>query len=231
MLTLSALHASAVSVAYAGWLESVGPWLLVIVAAFVLIETGLLFPFLPGDTLLFAAAIMAGSAGIPIPVLIAVAAVAGIAGDQIGYAIGRRFGRGLFKDDARILKTKYLLRTDAFFSKYGPFAIVLARFAPIVRTFVPPLAGASTMRYRVFLVWNVVGGIAWSTVICLAGLLLGKIPFVGSNLDVISVAILLLSLAPFGVSYLRGRRRSRRAQPETETEADTATEREPAPLP
>ena len=219
----AAVHTSSTSVAYAGWLESAGPWLLVIVAVFVIIETGLLFPFLPGDTLLFAAAIMAGAAGVPVPLLIVVAAAAAILGDQIGYLIGRRFGRGLFKDDARILKTKYLVRTDAFFEKYGPFAIVLARFVPLVRTFVPPLAGASTMRYRIFLLWNVVGGVAWATVISVAGLLLGKIPFVGSNLDVISVVILVLSLAPFGVSYLRSRRRMRRDVVTTESAGGRAS--------
>ena len=205
MFIVSSLHVSVVAVAYTGWLESVGPWLLAIVAAFVLIETGLLFPFLPGDTLLFAAAVLAGTARIPIPVLIGVAAAAGIAGDQIGYGIGRRFGRGLFTDDARILKTAYLVRTDAFFARYGAFAVVLARFAPIVRTFVPPLAGASTLRYRVFLRWNVIGGLGWATIICCAGLLLGRIPFVGSNLDIISAGILLLSVVPFGISFLRGR--------------------------
>jgi len=225
--TLSVLHAGAGSVAYAGWLESTGPWLLVIVAAFVVIETGLLFPFLPGDTLLFAAAILAAPTGIPILVLIGVAAAAAIVGDQIGYAIGRRFGRRLFTDDARILKTKYLLRAEEFFAKYGPFAVVLSRFAPIVRTFVPPLAGISTLRYRTFLLWNVVGGVAWAALVCTAGVLLAHIPFVGSNLDVISVGILVLSLVPFLVSYLRRRRRRAAA---AAAGSETALKPETAPI-
>ena len=224
------VHSAAGSVAYTGWLASTGPWLLVIVAVLLIIETGLLFPFLPGDTLLFAAAIIATPAGIPIPVLIVIAAGAAIVGGQLGYLIGRRFGRGLFKDDARVLKTEYLDRTDAFFTKYGPFAVVLARFVPVVRTFVPPLAGASAMRLRVFALWNVVGAIAWAGIVIVAGVLLGKVPFIGSNLDVISVVILVLSLAPFGVSYLRNRRRdahARRAElqvrPEHDAEGDPRT--------
>jgi membrane-associated protein len=135
-------------------LSGAGPWLLVIVAVIVFIESGLLFPFLPGDTLLFTAALVAPATGVPVWLMVVVAAASAIAGDQVGYLFGRRFGKRLFKPDARILKTRYLDRADDFFQRYGPFSLVLARFVPLVRTFVPPLVGASHLRYRTFLIWN-----------------------------------------------------------------------------
>jgi membrane-associated protein len=193
-------------------LSGAGPWILVIVAAVVLIETGLLFPFLPGDTLLFTAALVAPAAGVPVWLLIVVAAVTAIVGDQVGYLLGRRFGRRLFRPDARILKTSYLDRADAFFERYGPFSLVLARFVPFVRTFVPPLVGTSRLRYRTFLLWNAIGGIGWAIIIAVAGTLLGRISFVANNLDLVAVLIAVLSLIPVAVTLVRDRR-ARRSQP------------------
>jgi membrane-associated protein len=193
-------------------LSGAGPWILVIVGAVVLIETGLLFPFLPGDTLLFTAALVAPAAGVPVWLLIVVAAVTAIVGDQVGYRLGRRFGRRLFRPDARILKTSYLDRADAFFERYGPFSLVLARFVPFVRTFVPPLVGTSRLRYRTFLLWNAIGGIGWAIIIVVAGMLLGRISFVANNLDLVAVLIAVLSLIPVAVTLVRDRR-ARRSQP------------------
>ncbi|MCU1507268.1 MAG: rane-associated protein [Microbacteriaceae bacterium] len=190
-------------------LSGAGPWLLVIVAVIVFIETGLLFPFLPGDTLLFAAALVAPAAGVPLWLLVVVAAATAIVGDQVGYLLGRRLGRRLFKPDARILKTRYLERADEFFERYGPFSLVLARFVPIVRTYVPPLVGTSQLRYRTFLIWNAVGGLGWAIVIAVAGTLLGHIAFVSKNLDIIAVLIAALSLIPVAITLLRERRASR----------------------
>jgi membrane-associated protein len=193
-------------------LSGAGPWILVIVAVVVLIETGLLFPFLPGDTLLFTAALVAPAAGVSVWLLVVVAAVTAILGDQVGYLLGRRFGRRLFRPDARILKTRYLDRADAFFERYGPFSLVLARFVPFVRTFVPPLVGTSHLRYRTFLLWNAIGGIGWAIIIAVAGMLLGRISFVANNLDFIAVLIAVLSLIPVAVTLVRDRR-ARRSQP------------------
>jgi membrane-associated protein len=190
-------------------LSGAGPWLLVIVAVIVFIETGLLFPFLPGDTLLFTAALVAPATGVPVWLLVVVAAASAIAGDQVGYLFGRRFGKRLFKPDARILKTRHLDRADDFFQRYGPFSLVLARFVPLVRTFVPPLVGASHLRYRTFLIWNATGGIGWAIVVAVAGTLLGHIPFVKNNLDLIAVAIAVLSLIPVAITLLRERRNHR----------------------
>ncbi|MDQ1574966.1 MAG: rane-associated protein [Microbacteriaceae bacterium] len=180
-----------------------GPYVLAIIIAFIFIETGLLFPFLPGDSLIFTAALLTTRLMIPLPVLIIAVAAAAIVGDSVGYAIGRRFGRKLFKPDARILKTKYIDRADEFFARYGPQSLVLARFVPIVRTYVPPVVGMSTMPYRRFLLWNVIGGVAWGVIFAIAGFYLGKIPVIANNVDVIAVGIVILSLVPIGITVVR----------------------------
>jgi membrane-associated protein len=188
-------------------LSGAGPWVLVLIVAFVFIETGLLFPFLPGDSLLFTAGLLSLRLGLPIPVLIVAAAAAAFAGDQVGYMIGKRFGRRLFSPHARVFKTRYLDRADAFFLRYGPRALVLARFVPIVRTYVPPVVGMSHLPYRKFLLWNAIGGIAWAIIAVLAGFWLGSIPFVANNVDLIAVAIVVVSLIPVAIEMLRARRR------------------------
>jgi membrane-associated protein len=186
-------------------LQAAGPWALVIIAVLVFIENGLLFPFLPGDSLVFAASLLVLSLGIPLWLLIAVAAAASILGDVVGYALGARIGRRLFTPDARLFKTRYLEQADAFLARYGALALVLARFVPIVRTFVPPVVGTSSMPYRRFLLWNFVGGIAWAVVLCLAGFWLGRIPVIANNVDLIAVGIVRVSVIPFGIAFLRRR--------------------------
>ncbi|TQL46817.1 VTT domain-containing protein [Subtercola boreus] len=189
-------------------LEGVGPWALVVVMAIVFIETGLLFPFLPGDTLVFTAALLAGPLGLPLPLLVVGVAAAAILGDQTGYHIGKRFGPRLFKPDARIFKTKYRDQADEFFTHYGGRALVLARFVPLVRTFVPPVVGMSKMPFRSFLLWNGVGGIGWALILTLAGYFLGGIPFVKDNIEVIAVLIVIVSVLPIVIDILRRRRRA-----------------------
>jgi membrane-associated protein len=193
----------------AGFLRSVGPFALVAVVVIVFIETGLLFPFLPGDSLVFAAAIVIGSIGVPLWVLMVVVAATAIAGSQLGFVIGRRAGPRLFTPDARIFKTKYRDQADAFFAKYGLFSLVLARFVPVVRTYISPIVGASDMRARRFVVGNIAGAVAWSVALCLAGFFLGKIPFVAHNIELIAVAIAIVSVLPIVISYLLGRRRQK----------------------
>jgi membrane-associated protein len=197
-------------------LQSAGPWILAIVALLVFIENGLLFPFLPGDSLVFAAALLVVDLGIPLWVLIAVAGAAAIAGDVVGYAIGVRLGKRLFTPDARIFKTRYRDQADAFLTRYGALALVLARFVPIVRTFMPPVVGTSSIPYRRFMLWNVVGGLGWAIVLCLAGFWLGKIPAVSDNVDLIAVALAVVSVVPIAIGILR-RRRSAKNAPEPES--------------
>jgi membrane-associated protein len=190
-------------------LTGAGPWVVALIVAFIFIETGLLFPFLPGDSLLFTAALLSSALALPILVLIIVAALAAIGGDQVGYLIGKRYGLRLFKPDARVLKTKYVDRADAFFQKYGPRALVLARFVPVVRTYVPPIVGMSHLPYRKFLLWNVIGGTGWVVVCVLAGFWLGRIPLVANNVDLIAVVIVLVSIIPIAIETVRARRSAR----------------------
>jgi membrane-associated protein len=189
-------------------LTGAGPWVLAVIAGIIFIETGLLFPFLPGDSLLFAAGLLSTRLGLPLPVIILVSAVAAVAGDQVGYAIGRRFGRRLFKPDARVFKTKYLDQADTFFGKYGARALVLARFVPIVRTFIPPIVGMSSLPYRKFALWNIIGGVLWVIVGVLAGFWLGRIPFVANNVDLIAIGIVVLSVVPIVIETMRSRWRT-----------------------
>ena len=191
------------------FLRDVGPWAIVVIVVMVFIESGLLFPFLPGDSLVFAAALLSTTLRLPLWILIPVVAAAAIAGGHSGYAIGARIGPRLFKADARIFKTKYRLQADAFVAKYGAAAIVLARFVPIVRTFLPPIVGMSRMTVRRFAVWNAVGAIAWATLMSLAGFWLGKIPIVANNVDLIAIALVLVSVLPIVIERIVHRRRER----------------------
>ncbi|WP_285727812.1 DedA family protein [Psychromicrobium xiongbiense] len=189
-------------------LQGLGPWALVAVAIMVFIESGVLFPFLPGDSLLFTAGLLSLQLGIPLPVLIIVVSLAAIAGDQVGYLLGRRFGRRWFKDDAKILKTAYLERTEEFYARRGGAAVILSRFVPIVRTYAPLAAGAARYQYRSFTLWNIVGAVAWATSVTLLGSWLGQVQFIAKNIDVIAVAIVVISVVPSVVGALLRRRKA-----------------------
>ncbi|OBB82832.1 DedA family protein [Mycobacterium sp. 852002-30065_SCH5024008] len=189
--------------------SAVLPGILVI----VFIETGLLFPLLPGESLLFTGGLLASHPNPPASIWVLAPAVALVAilGDQTGYFIGRRIGPALFKkEDSRFFKKHYVTESHAFFEKYGPWAIILARFAPFVRTFVPPVAGVSYMRYPVFLGFDIVGGILWGGGVTLAGYFLGNVPFVHHNLQKILLAILVISLMPAFIAAVRSYRARRR---------------------
>jgi membrane-associated protein len=194
------------------FLRAVGPWAIVVIVVLVFIETGLLFPFLPGDSLVFAAALLGTTLRLPLWILIPVVAATAIAGGHSGYAIGARIGPRLFKPDARIFKTKYRAQAVAFVARYGAAAIVLARFVPIVRTFIPPIVGMSQLTIRRFALWNAVGAIAWATIMGFAGFLLGKIPVVANNVDLIAVILVLVSVVPIVIDRMVHRRRERLAQ-------------------
>jgi membrane-associated protein len=199
--------------------SAVLPGILVI----VFIETGLLFPLLPGETLLFTGGLLAASAHPPvsIEVLATCVAVVAVLGDQTGYFIGRRIGPAMFKkEDSRFFKKHYVTESHAFFEKYGPVTIILARFAPILRTFVPVVAGVSYMRYPVFLGFDIVGGIAWGAGATLAGYFLGNVPFVSKNLELIILGILFVSLLPALISAGRVYLARRRATHEVQAEPD-----------
>jgi membrane-associated protein len=180
----------------------------------VFVETGLLFPLLPGESLLFTGGLLAASANPPvsIEVLATCVAVVAILGDQCGYFIGRRIGPALFrKEDSRFFKQHHVTESHAFFEKYGPMAIIMARFMPFIRTFTPVVAGVSYMRYPVFLGFDIVGGIAWGGGVTLAGYFLGTVPFVHQNLEKIILGILVVSLIPAMIAAWRGYRGRRGA--------------------
>ncbi|WP_285115560.1 VTT domain-containing protein [Leifsonia sp. fls2-241-R2A-40a] len=206
-------HASIPFLDASSWLHAFGPWVLVGIAVVIFIESGVLFPFLPGDSLLITAAILAPQLGIQVWQIAVVAVVAAFLGDQTGYWIGKRFGRGLFKPDARVLKTERLKAAEAFFAKYGGPSLVLGRFVPFVRTYVPLSAGIAAMPYRRFLLWNALGGVSWVIVMVVVGVLLGGIPFIANNIDVLMIVVVVLSIAPIAISALRRRRvRARTSQ-------------------
>jgi membrane-associated protein len=196
--------------------SAVLPGILVI----VFIETGLLFPILPGDSLLFTGGLLAAGGTLNIWTLVIAVSLTAIAGDQCAYFIGRRIGPALFKkEDSRFFKKHYVTQSHEFFERHGPFTIILARFVPIVRTFTPVIAGVSKMRYPVFLGFDIVGGIAWGAGVTLLGYFLGSVPFVKNHLELMILLIVLLSILPAIISVGRGllaRRRNRDAAPAPE---------------
>jgi membrane-associated protein len=195
----------------AALLQGLGPAALGVIAVIVFIESGVLFPFLPGDSLLFTAGLLHQQLQLPLPVLIGVVTAAAVAGDQAGYMLGRRFGRRWFKDDAKVLKTAHLAKTEDFFRRHGGSAIVLARFAPVVRTFAPLSAGIARYDYRTFTLWNVAGAVAWAASVTLLGTWLGHFEIVAKNIDLIAVIMVLVSVLPWGIELLKRRRKNREA--------------------
>lgn len=172
----------------------------------VFVETGLLIPFLPGDTLLVTAGLLAAQDDAPVGIwpLAPCAAVAAIAGGQVGYLIGWRLGPALFaKEDARLFKKRYLNSSHEFFAKHGRKTIVIGHFVGVVRTFMPVIAGASGMRYPVFLAYDVVGAVGWGVGLTVVGYHLGGVPFVNDHLEVMVLFIAILSTLPIAISVLR----------------------------
>lgn len=171
-------------------------------------ETGLVVtPFLPGDSLLFAAGTLAAIGGINVWILFALLVIAAIGGNITNYAIGKWLGEAVFKEGNRVLKRAYLVRTHAFYEQYGVKTIVLSRFIPIIRTVAPFVAGAGTMKTSTFMLFNAVGGIAWVGLFTLGGYFFGNIPSVKEHFTLVVLVIIVLSiLVPF-LEWLRGSRR------------------------
>ncbi|MEU6544489.1 VTT domain-containing protein [Streptomyces sp. NPDC046859] len=186
------------------------PGILLIVFA----ESGL-FAFLPGDSLLFTAGLFVAEGHYisqPLWLVCTLIVLAAVIGDQVGYMIGKFFGPRLFsRPNSKLFKQENLEKAHEFMEKYGPKAIVLARFVPIVRTFAPIVAGAGRMKYRTFLTYNVIGGVAWGTGVTLAGYWLGQIPFIKKNVEAILVLIVFVSVVPILIEYLRERGKKKRA--------------------
>lgn len=177
----------------------------------VFVETGLFVGFfLPGDSLLVTAGIFAGQGFLPIRSLVLVGIVCAIAGDQLGYWIGRKAGPALYKrEDSLFFRRSHLQRAHEFYEKYGGRAVILARFVPIVRTFCPPVAGAAQMHYPTYLLYDIFGGTFWISSMLLGGYIAGsRIPNIGQYLHLIIGAIIFLSILPPIIGILRARRKA-----------------------
>ena len=194
-------------------IEAWGPWTYVLLFAIILCETGLVVtPFLPGDSLLFAAGALAAiyPQSLSIWLLLGLLSIAAVVGDTINYAIGRAVGPRAFSINKWFLKHEHLARTQEFYDRHGGKTIVLARFVPIVRTFAPFVAGVGRMNYPQFLYYNVVGGLAWVLICTLAGYFFGELPFVKKNFEAVVVGIVLVSVLPVAWELWAARGRAAR---------------------
>lgn len=209
-------------------IASFGSYALIGVVVVVFIETGLLFPFLPGDSLLFTAGMLVAhdEIGVPLWVLCLALFAAAFLGDQTAYAIGRKAGPKLFsRPDSRFFKQQYIDQTYAYFDKYGGRTIIIARFVPFVRTYAPVAAGVGKMHYRHFVSFNVVGAFAWGVGVTVLGYLLGNVTFIKDNIELIAIGIVAVSVIPIVVEVLRQRSKARDERYDEPTERDrVATE-------
>lgn len=190
-----------------GLTELIGWGGLLVLIAIVFAETGLLVGFfLPGDSLLFTAGFIASRPDGPLEIklLIVALSIAAIVGDAVGYWFGRKAGEALYeRQESRFFKRSHLLKTKAFYEKYGPITIVLARFVPFARTFAPVVAGVAQMKYATFATYNVLGGIGWVTSMSLAGYWLGQIPIIERNFEKVVLGIIFVSVLPVAIPVAR----------------------------
>lgn len=200
-------------------ISSFGDYALIGIVVVVFIETGLLFPFLPGDSLLFTAGLLVSQDEISTPLwaLCLMVFAAAFAGDQVAFLVGRTAGPKIFsRPDSRVFRQAYVDQTYAFFDRYGGRTIILARFVPFVRTFAPVAAGVGRMPYSTFVRYNVVGAFGWGVGVTVLGALLGQVTFVKDNIEAILVLIVAVSVLPVVVEVLRGWRRGRSTPPRDE---------------
>lgn len=179
-------------------IKNYGTYTYVILFLIILLETGLVVtPFLPGDSLLFAAGAFAAIGSLDIGVLLFMLTIAAIIGDTLNYNIGRYMGSKILdKENSKFIKKKYIDKTNSYYEKYGGKTIILARFIPVVRTFAPFVAGAAEMNYKKFLEFNILGAVLWTFTVTLIGYFFGNIPFVRRNFSIIIIAIIFISILP-----------------------------------
>lgn len=179
-----------------------------ILFSIVFLETGLVItPFLPGDSLLFAAGAFAATGALNVFILFVLLAAAAIVGDTVNYWIGNRIGPRVFKEDVRFMKREYLIRTQEFYDKHGGKTIFLARFIPIIRTFAPFVAGVGTMEYSRFVVYNIAGALVWTSLFIFAGFFFGNLPIVRDNFGLVVIGIIIISVLPVFYELLQHRLR------------------------
>jgi membrane-associated protein len=184
-----------------------GPMTYVILFLVIFCETGLVVtPFLPGDSLLFVVGAFAAKGDFDVALIFALLSVAAVAGNMVNYHIGRYLGPKVFKGEMRFLKKEYLDRTHAFYERHGAKTIVIARFLPIIRTFAPFVAGIGKMEYKRFVVYNLIGCMAWLGVFILGGYFFGNLPVVKKNLTMVIFAIIIISIVPSVIEVIRQHR-------------------------
>ena len=195
------------------WSQTMGPWLYVLLFAIIFCETGLVVtPFLPGDSLLFAVGALCALGGLNIAIIIPLLLLAAVLGDAANYFIGMTVGPKVFTSStSKLLNRAHLLRTQAFYDKYGGKTIIIARFIPIVRTFAPFVAGIGKMQYRRFLSFNVIGAIAWVALFIPAGYVFGNLEVVKKSFHLVIFAIIGLSILPAVIEFLRERAKLQKA--------------------
>jgi len=191
-------------------IQTFGIWTYLLFFLVIFLETGVVItPFLPGDSLLFAAGAITAAANDTLNIFILwfIVFIAAFLGDTTNYWIGRYIGPRSFSINSRLFKKEYLERTQAFYNKHGGKTILLARFIPIIRTFAPFVAGIGSMRYSYFITYNIVGGFIWTALFTFTGYFFGNIPFIRDNFSIVIIAIILISIMPPFVEYLRGRKK------------------------
>lgn len=193
-------------------INNYGAWVYVILFLIILFETGLVVtPFLPGDSVIFAASAFAALGSLNIFILIISLMVAAILGDTINYNIGRHLGQKLLsRGDSRFIKKEYIDRTNAYYDKYGGKTIIIARFIPIVRTFAPFVAGIGSMHYKQFITYNSIGGILWVLVVSLLGFFFGNIPIIANNFSIAIIVMILISILPAIIGLFKEKVKSRK---------------------
>ena len=187
--------------------QTYGLWIYAILFLIVFCETGLVVtPFLPGDSLLFAAGAVAALGGMNVHIAAALLLAAAVIGDAANFAIGKYFGEKLFaKPDSRVFKREYLDKTHAFYEKYGGKTIILARFVPIVRTFAPFVAGMGNMHYGRFIRYNIIGALMWVGLLTYAGYFFGELPVVKNNFGLVVIGIIVVSVLPMAVEIAKAK--------------------------
>ncbi|KGK88175.1 DedA family protein [Clostridium sp. HMP27] len=191
--------------------QTYGMWSYAVLFLIVFCETGLVvLPFLPGDSLIFAAGALVSVSSMNIFTLLLVLMAAAIIGDTVNYEIGKLLGRGLYENqNIKFIKKEYLDKTNSFYDKHGGKTIILARFVPIIRTFAPFVAGMGKMHYSKFISYNIVGGITWVALFTLMGYFFGNLPAVQHNFTLVIFAIILVSVLPGAFAYLKSKMSSR----------------------
>jgi membrane-associated protein len=191
------------------FVQEFGTAIYIVLFLVIFVETGLVaFPFLPGDSLLFTAGLFCKSGQLELMILLPLLFIAAILGDNINYWVGRKIGLNVFSFSFRgkpLVKKEYLEKTSLFFEKHGTKAIIMARFVPFVRTFAPFAAGVARMKYRTFVIYDLLGGALWIGSMLLAGYLLGEVKWIREHVDLMAIGIVLISVSPLLFTYIKNR--------------------------